>query len=78
VALATQGDRQTGIVCLPQALILEQRAKGVAGWRPDGKWTHSRLDGQAATDFEPDVGRFPEEAPASLELGVNRCHVFMH
>jgi alpha,alpha-trehalose-phosphate synthase [UDP-forming] len=27
---------------------------------------------------EPDVGRpFSEEAPASLELGVNRCYVFM-
>jgi hypothetical protein len=24
----------------------------------DAKWTDSRLDGQAATDFEPDVGAF--------------------
>jgi hypothetical protein len=43
---------------------------------PNGRTVDSTA--KAATDFEPDVGRFPEEAPASLELGVNRCHVFMH
>jgi hypothetical protein len=44
---------------------------------PNGRTADSRAKCQLIP--EPEVGRpFSEEAPASLELGVNRCYVFMH
>ena len=44
---------------------------------PNGRTADSKAKRQLIP--EPDVGRrFSEEAPASLELGVNGCNVFMH
>jgi hypothetical protein len=44
---------------------------------PNGRTVDSKAKRQLIP--EPDVGRcVSEEAPASLELGVNGCYVFMH